>query len=208
MKGYAFFCRSILIFFASLSLFGCAVKPPVTGIKYDSDVYVRTSDAIVVRQMESVPRTMYVQIDDRVHNPVLMQTLRNVMVSSLEGRGYQIVSSDKQAQYAVQAKVLFAGIGSVNGIDDVFLQGYGGRISPAGRITLGVPNYDDIAVPSWRNEAMIVDVQVFERDKRHQWQQYSTRLAATITYTPYNRPFSRVQNRLCDGVGQTIAAMF
>jgi len=123
--------KKISILGLGLLLSGCAATQTMIS-KRNLDVQTKMSKTVFLNPIEEPKKTVYVEVKNTSDksNFVISSQLK----SGLEGKGYQVVSNLKNANYLLQANILQVGKMDPSSAERVFLGGYG---SSLGSIALG-----------------------------------------------------------------------
>lgn len=166
----------LLVGLAAVVLFGCAAATRM--IDYGSmKTDVAMSETIFLSPTDAA-KTIYIQIRNTSSNQGVTATFQSIILSGIQGKGYQLVQKPSQATYILQANIRYlgewkqgmgfqdtltgAGLGALAGL------GLGGphhRVGGAavgGLIGAGVGLVADLATRV-RTEVIVIDFQITER---------------------------------------------
>jgi outer membrane lipoprotein SlyB len=108
------------------SIAGCAAT--TASLKYkDLDVQNRMSDTIFLEPVSADKKTVYIEIRNTSDQDLDL----SAVPSMIAAKGYRIVSDPAEAQYLLQANVLYVGKASQAAIDAVTGAGFGGPLAGA-----------------------------------------------------------------------------
>lgn len=205
---------------AGLSLLAaCAIQYPKPGIKQD---HVRTqlSNSITLGLPVARERTASIQLIDSAHKPQFSKQLKASITAQLQKRGFKVLRTQHGANFVLRVALKRAGIMSQTDADDILVQGYAGKIKPAGQIALGNKDYYDMAVKSQLVYGVAIDLSIFvdpssapyskptASKTNNGWYKYKTRIVSR--YSNYFMPsnFPSVSSRFANSIAQAISVMF
>jgi hypothetical protein len=169
---------ALLLFFlmAALILFGCAAATRM--IDYGSmKTDVAMSESIFLTPTEA-PKTIFIQIRNTSSNQNITSTFQSIVLSGIQGKGYQIVQKPSDATYILQANIRYsgewkqgmnwegtltgAGLGALAGLGIGAPHHYGTGAAVGGILGAGVGFAADI-LTRVRTEIMVIEFQITER---------------------------------------------
>jgi hypothetical protein len=116
--------RVLLLIALLLGTTACAAT--VTALKYkDLEVQSKMSETIFLDPVSTDKRTIWIDVKNTSDQDVDLSAL----ASSISAKGYRVVSDPNQAQYLLQANVLYVGKASEAAIDQAIGAGYGGSLA-------------------------------------------------------------------------------
>jgi len=125
-----------------------------------------------------------------------------------------VQANPNQADIEISLNILFAGTTSMDAANDVLLQGYGAPTFPAGGIAIGKKLYSETAAKSPRVYAVIIDMDIFERNlaanrslKQFKQYDYAARMLSVYKNQTMVNPFNDIEPNFCKGIAQYIAGI-
>jgi hypothetical protein len=119
--------QPLKVFLLTALLLGTtACAATVTALKYkDLEVQSKLSETIFLDPMSADKKTLRIDVKNTSDQDVDLSAL----TGSLSAKGYRVVSDPNQAQYLLQANVLYVGKASDAATDQALGAGYGGPLA-------------------------------------------------------------------------------
>lgn len=132
-------CKSIVIAcLAPIILSGCAGKTMIA--KHNLAVETKMTNTVFLEPVESEQKIAYLQIKNTSDKPNL--EIAEIIKANIEGKGYRVTNSPKEAHYMIQANILQVGATNLREVEGAMAGGYGGALGGlvAGGLTGGLIN--------------------------------------------------------------------
>ena len=168
--------KHCLVVLAVFMLLGCAAATRM--IDYGTmKTDVAMSESIFLTPTEAA-KTIYIQIRNTSSDQNITGAFESMVLSGIQGKGYQIVQKPSQATYILQANVRYkgewkqgmnfqdtltgAGLGALAGLGIGGPHHYGGGAAVGGLVGAGLGFVADVATRV-RTEIMVIEFQITER---------------------------------------------
>ncbi len=211
-------CWTIGILTLSL-LSACALQPSPASVR-QGNTYTQLSQAITLGKPIAKDRKITVQVINTSKQKQFANLLKMQLEGQLHARGFRILPNERGSDYVLRTKLLRAGIMSRDAAQDILLQGYGGQISPAGKLALKKANYDSVAVKSLPVYGAVIDLAIFQNpsanvmNNEHSvkpdagWYKYKTRLVSVYSRDLMPKHFIGVAPQLAKAAAHVVSVMF